>query len=160
MKKRFLIPIFLCLVSLASLAQTPAQLNSTQLDTLDLYIGTKKKAVATSSPYGYSAHIDSLQKAIGKFKATSPLTRLFMPTHSASSFGTTTLVAGTKTVTNSAVTANSKISVFLITPGGTIGAARYVSTITAGTSFVIKSIQANSTDQTSDTSVVGYLITN
>jgi len=55
------------------------------------------------------------------------------------------------TVTNSSVTANSRIYLATVTPGGTPGAA-YVSAVTAGTSFVIKSTNA------ADTSTVAYQI--
>ena len=66
--------------------------------------------------------------------------------------GTATLATGTPsnvTVTNSAVTAVSRIWLTVLTPGGTVGAP-YVSAITAGTSFVIHSTS------NADTSVIAY----
>lgn len=65
--------------------------------------------------------------------------------------GTATLAGGTVTVTNSCVTAASRIWLTVLTPGGTVGAP-FVSTITAGTSFVIKSTSG------ADTSVIAYRI--
>ena len=65
--------------------------------------------------------------------------------------GTTVLTAGTATVSNPLITANSQIVVFVQTPGGTVGAP-FVATITAGTSFVIKSTSST------DTSTVRYNI--
>lgn len=63
--------------------------------------------------------------------------------------GTATLVAGTVTVNNAKVTANSVIDVGVLTPGGTQGAP-FLSTKTAGTSFVIKSTSST------DTSVIWW----
>lgn len=65
--------------------------------------------------------------------------------------GTATLAAGTVTVNNAKVTANSVIDVGVLTPGGTQGAP-FLSTKTAGTSFVIKSTSST------DTSVVWYRV--
>jgi hypothetical protein len=63
--------------------------------------------------------------------------------------GTATLVAGTVTVTNSAVTAASRIWLTTLTPGGTRGAL-WIDAVTAGTSFVVKSTNG------ADTSVIAY----
>lgn len=65
--------------------------------------------------------------------------------------GTATLSAGSVTVSNTAVTANSRIFLTIQSPGGTVGAP-YVSARTAGTSFTIKSTSS------ADTSVVAYEI--
>lgn len=65
--------------------------------------------------------------------------------------GTATLVAGTVTVSNTSVTANSRILLTVQTPGGTVGAV-YVSARTAGTSFTITSTSGT------DTSTVAYEI--
>jgi len=65
--------------------------------------------------------------------------------------GTATLSSGTVTVSNTSVTSSSRIIVTVQTPGGTPGAP-YVSTVTAGTSFVIKSTSG------SDTSTIAYHI--
>lgn len=66
--------------------------------------------------------------------------------------GTATLVAGTKTVANTSVTANSRI--FLTSQNDNAGTAGFlrVTAITAGTSFVITS------SNVADTSVVAYEI--
>ena len=66
--------------------------------------------------------------------------------------GTCTLAAGTCTVSNTAVTANSLIQTAGNTPAGTPGAL-FVSAVTVGTGFTIKSTSST------DTSVVGYIIT-
>ena len=65
--------------------------------------------------------------------------------------GTATLVAGTVTVSNTSVTANSRILLTIQTPGGAVGAV-YVSARTAGTSFTITSTSGT------DTSTVAYEI--
>lgn len=65
--------------------------------------------------------------------------------------GIATLVAGTVTVANTAVTANSRIMLTTQTPGGTAGFL-VVSARVAGTSFTILSSNA------ADTSVVAYEI--
>ena len=65
--------------------------------------------------------------------------------------GAATLVAGTVTVNNTAVTANSRIFLCCQTPGGTPGFLR-VSARVAGTSFTILSSSGT------DTSTVAWLI--
>jgi hypothetical protein len=70
--------------------------------------------------------------------------------------GNATLVAGTVTVTDTAITANSRIQVNRFTDGGTLGDS-YSVTRSAGASFTITSKTANVT-QTLDTSVVTYII--
>jgi hypothetical protein len=65
--------------------------------------------------------------------------------------GTDTLVAGTKLVNNTAVTANSRIFLTTQTPGGTPGAL-YVSARVAGTSFTVTSTSG------ADTSTFAYEI--
>jgi hypothetical protein len=65
--------------------------------------------------------------------------------------GVSTLVAGTVVVSNTSVTANSRIFLDIQTPGGTPGFLR-VSARTAGTSFTILSSSGT------DTSVVGWMI--
>ena len=64
--------------------------------------------------------------------------------------GTATLAGGTVTVANTSVTAASRIWVTTLTPGGGARGALWVDTITAGTSFIIRSTNA------ADTSVVAY----
>jgi hypothetical protein len=65
--------------------------------------------------------------------------------------GTAVLVAGTKAVVNAAITAASKIKVYVLTPGGTVGAP-FVSVVAAGTGFTISSTSS------SDTSTIQYEI--
>jgi hypothetical protein len=65
--------------------------------------------------------------------------------------GTAVLVAGTNAVVNAAITAASKIKVYVLTPGGTVGAP-FVSVVAAGTGFTISSTSS------SDTSTIQYEI--
>ena len=67
------------------------------------------------------------------------------------SMGTAVLVAGTVTVSNTLVTANSRIFLTINTAGGTPGAV-YISARTAGTDFTITSTSGT------DTSTVAWLI--
>jgi hypothetical protein len=66
--------------------------------------------------------------------------------------GVATLVAGTVTVSNTSVTANSRVYLTHQNTSGTLGVL-YLGTVTAGTSFVINSSSAL------DTSIVAYFIT-
>jgi len=86
-------------------------------------------------------------------KANANFTELYAKTAAGSSTrsGTTTLVGGTKVVSDTATTAASIILLTCQTPGGTAGFLA-VSARTAGTSFTILSSSGT------DTSVVGYLI--
>jgi hypothetical protein len=58
--------------------------------------------------------------------------------------GQSTLVAGTVTVNNTSVTANTRVLAFTQTPGGTVGAL-YKSAAVVGTSFTITSTSAADT---------------
>jgi hypothetical protein len=83
----------------------------------------------------------------------------------ANSAGTVTLVAGTATVATTAVTANSLIRLYRQGVGATGAAALGIvtrGTITAGTSFVINSVQAADATalQASDVSVIFWEIVN
>ena len=71
--------------------------------------------------------------------------------------GTATLVAGTVTVSDSTITANSRIFVNRFTAGGTRSAS-YDVTRTASTSFTITGYDGAGAAQTADTSVVAYQI--
>jgi hypothetical protein len=77
--------------------------------------------------------------------------RIAIKEGSNASLGTAVLVAGTATVNNTLVTANSRIFLTAQAAGGTPGAV-YVSARTAGTSFAITSTSGT------DTSTVAYLI--
>lgn len=85
------------------------------------------------------------------FEVTS-LGKFVMPEVTNSGVGIATLVAGTVTVNNSSVTANSRILLTAATPGGTQGFLSYA--LSAGTSFTITSTSAT------ETSTVAYLIIN
>ena len=65
--------------------------------------------------------------------------------------GTATLVAGTKAVADTKITANSVIECGVLTPGGAVGAP-FVASKTAGTGFTLTSTSAT------DTSVVWYRV--
>jgi hypothetical protein len=71
--------------------------------------------------------------------------------------GTAVLAAGTVTVGNSSVTANSRIFIQRQTDGGTVGAS-YSLTRSAGVSFTITSRDGTGAAQTLDTSTVAYQI--
>ena len=71
----------------------------------------------------------------------------------ATSAGTATLVAGTVTVSNTSITANSRIHLTAQNESGTAGHLG-VSARSVGTSFTIKSYQGDGTAQTSDTRLV------
>lgn len=79
-------------------------------------------------------------------------TRLNVSTSSNNGAGTTTLVAGTSTVSNTSITASSIILLTRQTIGGTTGTLSY--TLSAGTSFTINSTSAT------DTSTIGYVLVN
>lgn len=86
-------------------------------------------------------------------------------TAGANSAGTVTLVAGTATVSTSAVTASSLIRIYRQSVGSTGAAATgnlSIGTITASTSFVINSVQAADATavETNDVSVVFWEIVN
>ena len=66
--------------------------------------------------------------------------------------GTAVLVAGQVVVSNTTVTASTRIQVTIQAPGGSVGSA-YVFARTPGASFTIKSTSG------SDTSTVAYLMT-
>lgn len=65
--------------------------------------------------------------------------------------GTAVLVAGSVVVANTTITSNTRIYVGQRTPGGTVGAP-FVSSVTNGTGFTIKSTSAT------DTSTVAWLL--
>lgn len=87
----------------------------------------------------------------GTLSITGPNQRIFIPSNANGITGSCVLVAGTCTVVNTNIKANSNIILGMITPGGVQGAT-YVSAKTAATSFVV-----NSTN-TLDTSTIGYKI--
>lgn len=78
------------------------------------------------------------------------------------SVGTATLVSGTITINNTAVTANSLIFIQLINVNTSTAIGSYRYTIVAGTSFTITSIKQNNatTTETADVSTVQYWIIN
>ena len=82
--------------------------------------------------------------ATGDSSGPTPVTPANWKSGTATLNGTTAVV-----VTNSSVTANSRINLAMNTPGGTPGAA-FVSAVTAGTSFALKSTV------NTDTSTVAY----
>lgn len=92
-----------------------------------------------------------LSVTTGSFSVTTAGQGLRVKEGSNAKQGTATLAAGTVTVANTSVTANSRIIVGMATPGGTVGAP-FVSSVTAGTGFTIKSTSST------DTSTVAYEI--
>jgi hypothetical protein len=86
-------------------------------------------------------------------------------TAGANSFGSVTLVGGTATVSTTSVTTNSLVYIWRQSIGATGAAALgqlTVGTITNGTSFVIRAVQAADATalQASDVSVIGWMIVN
>jgi len=79
-----------------------------------------------------------------------PPTGLIMKSGTGARAGTATLVAGTVTVTNTSVSASTRIFLTVRTTGGTLGTLSY--TLSAGASFTINSSSA------SDTSTVTYFL--
>ena len=74
-------------------------------------------------------------------------------------FGTATLTAGTVTVSNTSVTANTMIILSRKSINGSTAIGTLtLGTITAATSFVINSLQSNATTQTNDVSIVWYIL--
>lgn len=71
--------------------------------------------------------------------------------------GSATLVNGTVTVGNTAVTANTKVMAWFSAVGGTT-AGILTGSVVAGTSFTITSVGATGTTVSTDTSVVNYLL--
>jgi len=75
------------------------------------------------------------------------------------SMGSATLAAGTVTVSTTAVTSSSEIFLTYKSAAGTIGRV-CVGTKTAGTSFVINSLNTDTTVNTADTSTISWWIIN
>ncbi len=92
-----------------------------------------------------------LSVSAGSFSVTTAGQGLRVKEGSNAKQGVATLAAGTVTVANTSVTASSRIFVGTATPGGTVGAP-FVSSVTPGTGFTIKSTSST------DTSVVAYQI--
>lgn len=103
-----------------------------------------------------TATLGAITATNGNLNLASTGNKILMHATTAASdaIGTTAaMTAGSITVSTTAVTANSKIFLQAVTPGGTQGVLSY-GTIIAGTSFVITSSSG------SDTSTVAYLIIN
>ena len=88
-----------------------------------------------------------LSASSGNISIATPLS---MPSGSNARAGNATLVAGTVTVSNTSVTADTRITLTRKTSGGTIGNLTY--TLSAGTGFTINS------DSITDTSIITYLL--
>lgn len=104
----------------------------------------------TSSPTGDRVH--NTNSAAAPYVA-SPLVRdpsaVWVPVSGYAKLATATLTAGTVTVADTKITANSRILVSVLVPGGTVGTP-YVAARTAGTGFTITSTSG------ADTSVILY----
>lgn len=101
---------------------------------------------------------DQIQ-ANGNINMITAGNKLKIATGTNASVGTAILVAGTVTVSTTAVTTSSLIFLTYKTAAGTIGRLG-TGTITAGTSFVINSLNTDTTVNTSDTSTVNWWIIN
>lgn len=151
-----LLSLSILLCSVSSFAQTK-QLNSTSADTLVYHFKVSKSAKASSGVIDYVIPVDTLFKVIQK----QSFPKIMLETGTNKGYNSTTLVSGTKTITNTAITASSRLIVFLITPSGTLAHSYSApsANIAAG-SAVINAYQSNATVQTGDNSVVGYIIVN
>lgn len=96
-------------------------------------------------------YLDRASTTTEAFRITS-LGKFVRPEITNGGVGIATLVGGTVTVNNTSVTANSRITLTVATPGGTQGHLSY--SLSAGTSFTI-----NSTSGT-ETSTVSWTLTN
>lgn len=84
-----------------------------------------------------------------------------VPTGAAGRAGTATLVAGTVTVSTTAVTAGSRILATVNTPGGaTQGVKLAVPTRSAGVSFVINAVDNTGATVATDVSTVDWIVVN
>jgi hypothetical protein len=72
--------------------------------------------------------------------------------------GTATLVSGEVVVSNTSVTANSRIILTVQSPAGSATGRLQIQTRTASTSFTIRSAKADGTAETNDTSTVAWMI--
>lgn len=72
--------------------------------------------------------------------------------------GDATLVGGTVTVSNTTITANTRVYLQRKTAGGTLGAGGYTYTLSAGVSFTINSVDLGGVLSILDTSVVSYVL--
>ena len=92
----------------------------------------------------------------GDFKADGGLTAGANGTRIKSRrIGTTTLAAGTVTIADAAITANSRIRAWRLTDGGTVGAS-YSITRNFGVGLTIQAKDGAGANNTTDTSVLTY----
>lgn len=160
MKKLILIFISCLTLSFIESNAQSTPINTKQADTTGLYVRLATSRYSTATVSKNAVPIDSMKKIMGKLSLSTAINHLWLETGTNKTLNTAVLISGTKTVTNTAITATSKVVVFLISPSGIIGVNYAVPTITAGTSFVINSYQTTGSVQTSDTSTVGYVIIN
>jgi len=159
--KKLIILSLLSFAFILQVAEVKAQTtNTTQADSSNIWL---RFAKSQNLPYGtreYAMPLDSARKLLQKGKAATATDHLFIQTGTNKGSNRVTLVAGTLTVANTSVTANSKIILQVKTIAGTAGAHHVVSTITAGTSFVIQAQSVTGTLVTTDTSIIDYIIVN
>lgn len=88
--------------------------------------------------------------------------KVVLPTGAAGTAGTATLVAGTVTISTTAVTANSVVLAVVRTPAGAPqGAKLAVPTITGGTSFIVNAVDtATGATVATDTSTIYWSFVN
>lgn len=115
-----------------------------------LAIGTTNKKVSAST-VGLEVYNKDILVDTGFLIAGTAGYGLKIKEGTNAKMGTATLIAGTVTVANTSVTANSRIFVEINVPGGTLGTV-YVNNIVASTSFDIVSTSVL------DTSTVAWLI--
>lgn len=120
--------------------------------------GTANPSIAFQDATGTNA----LPISAGSITLPTPGNKINIATGANASIGTTTLVAGTVTVSTTAVTSSSQIIVCYNTPSGTLasGLSAPSGSIVNGTSFVINSLTTAGVVNNLDNSTVRYWIIN
>ena len=137
-----------------------------EVEFADTIVANNTINVVSTGGYGIAAEGASSMVVNNRINANTPFYSTYNATlrsgnlvSTGPSQGRATLVAGTVTVTTAEIQAADNVLLTVVSPGGTRGEVQ-LGTITAGTSFVINSIQPGtaSTLQTSDTSTVYWRI--
>jgi hypothetical protein len=139
-------------LSASTVAMIAALVGGDTFDRMRLYTDGLEMGDGTSSRDVKIARTAAAMVSLtgGDFRVATVGKGLRVATGTNAKMGTATLVAGTVTVSNTSVTANSHIVPYHVTAGGTQGWLK--ASKVAGTSLTITS------SSSSDTSVVGYLI--
>lgn len=131
----------------AATNSVPGALTATDHTTFSSYAAT----IALKAPLASPVFTGDVNSSTGNVLISTIGKGLQVKTGTNAKIGTVTLVAGTATVANTSITANSRIFLTAQNNAGTIGSLS-VTTITANTSFIIKSTNPL------DTSLVAWMI--